>query len=1044
MLSLGLRALDLVFTLCCAFILFCALSLSLSGHTMAAGGGEIRGNVSAQMPSGVEILRNSKLNVRLPNIKVNLLGNRSRRVLASTVTNSFGKFVFPIQTPGRYRLCFSGPGFVSSCWPTAVTIGNESFDLPDDAIIAPKRGVIWGQVRLQDGTICYQNNQVFDVLVAARVSLFDSAGVRLAGPVSGNDSGFYVLPGLSGSGQLSIIAECEAGTAVQGGSFSITNASPPARFDLIVKNAAPRMGDIVVRQAGNTVRRIDSGGQAEILANGLHPFGQELKYQWNTAEGKVLPSVGPSVDLTGIVGPGGTTIYFRASDGKGGAVTDRITLQADRKSLVFQGTVRNRDNGAPVANATVNLSTSATKTNGEGVFNLKIPAPIEDGKTAERYVVNVRADGFALASQIFYWETKSADILLDAARVTNIEATEGGTATWFDPKNENLRAQVDIQGKTLVDGFGKEVSGPIAVSVRLYDISKPNAIPGDLSAVDENGKNVRLETFGAIDVTLKDANGQTLNLAPGKTAEVKLSVPPSMLASAPPKIPFFSYDEDRGLWMQEGEAGLVGGMYQGTVKHFSAFNADSFFTDTACIKLTVDPVNAPAFPFKIRISYPTSSAAIGHNDFPVTERINGLFRLPANTDVQIEIHPSSGPDTSPLKTITVNSGPAIDSAFDGFPPFDFGACGAQQTLSLDLPPHLVTYLGMRSDIGAAQFETETKDYWKTVGALDSSDNPTAQRGTFSAWKSTNGFNDDPSVRSSGEIRAIYFNDGDLQFGRDMHCRTIGNKSACYVSNFGSPGGDPAAALHDATTNPHLAVPTVAMEYDPALVPHAVRFYAYQNNALLPNPVLDSEGPKRIPRLCIACHGGSYDPTAKNINGASFIPFDAGSFKYDQVNGYSYDNQKAEFRKLNEFVKNTQPNNTNTNDPIKNLIDAWYAGCGGVAAAGCNPSLDDFNAAIPTSWPPGTKNELYRDVVRPFCRGCHVSLGRTLDWTIATQITQMRMDSITNAACPGAVINHFMPHAEVPFKRFWFSTNPHAPGVLADAAKGIGLPGGACQ
>jgi len=46
-----------------------------------------------------------------------------------------------------------------------------------------------------------------------------------------------------------------------------------------------------------------------------------------------------------------------------------------------------------------------------------------------------------------------------------------------------------------------------------------------------------------------------------------------------------------------------------------------------------------------------------------------------------------------------------------------------------------------------------------------------------------------------EAKAIYFNNGDLKFGRDMHCRVTNNTPgaiACYVSNFGDVGHDVAS------------------------------------------------------------------------------------------------------------------------------------------------------------------------------------------------------------------------------------------------------------
>ena len=47
----------------------------------------------------------------------------------------------------------------------------------------------------------------------------------------------------------------------------------------------------------------------------------------------------------------------------------------------------------------------------------------------------------------------------------------------------------------------------------------------------------------------------------------------------------------------------------------------------------------------------------------------------------------------------------------------------------------------------------------------------------------------------GEFCAVYFNNGDLKFGRDMHCRVTNANcaTACYVSNFGPVGKNDAPA-----------------------------------------------------------------------------------------------------------------------------------------------------------------------------------------------------------------------------------------------------------
>src|SRR5439155_10835589 len=124
---------------------------------------------------------------------------------------------------------------------------------------------------------------------------------------------------------------------------------------------------------------------------------------------------------------------------------------------------------------------------------------------------------------------------------------------------------------------------------------------------------------------------------------------------------------------------------------------------------------------------------------------------------------------------------------------------------------------------------------------------------------------------------IYFNNGDLKFGRDMHCRVTSTATtppslACYVSNFGAVGTDDAPlALSQAvayeTSGQVTPQPgaTVAMEFDPV---NGVQFWAYHGEVItgggsdggkyFPNAPLDSQGPKTMADICMGCHFGSYN------------------------------------------------------------------------------------------------------------------------------------------------------------------------------------------
>jgi hypothetical protein len=223
--------------------------------------------------------------------------------------------------------------------------------------------------------------------------------------------------------------------------------------------------------------------------------------------------------------------------------------------------------------------------------------------------------------------------------------------------------------------------------------------------------------------------------------------------------------------------------------------------------------------------------------------------------------------------------------------------------------------------------------------------------------------------------------------------------ACWVANHGPEPGtaqfpNPTRALAEAGAGSN-AFAIVAMEEDPN---SGARFYAFgRDGRLVRAAALDSDGPKFLPHACMACHGGTFDPETGRVSGASFLPFDVSTFQLRPN-----DPQTQAFSQLNTFIRGTRRNP----DLITDLID-------GMKASGDN--------YVPASW--AGKEELYRQVIKPYCRTCHLAVRPDV---IASAQQFLGM----SAGLQRVICNiGSMPHAEVPFKKFWTSTNPHAPALL---------------
>lgn len=313
------------------------------------------------------------------------------------------------------------------------------------------------------------------------------------------------------------------------------------------------------------------------------------------------------------------------------------------------------------------------------------------------------------------------------------------------------------------------------------------------------------------------------------------------------------------------------------------------------------------------------------------------------------------------------------------------------------------YLGKKGDVSQAQ----TALYYASIGAP----------ATLAAFKTKYGF-------PAGEVTATYYNDADLGFGREMHCRSffagLGLGVACYVRNYGdSTGGkfpaEPTSALNLATTG-HGFFATVAMVYTPPNGSNAVKFMVYGPEAtgekLELTAPLDSTGQHAsIPNNCLSCHGisSSVGTSAVPVPGtpvvssaARFLPFDFYTFKFSTAAGFTQAAQQDDFEKLNQLVALT---------PMSPATAAFLKGMYGGVLPGAAGAYPNDRYVFPAWDTNKTDRTMHEGVMKPFCRGCHMtSTSSALDFDDPAEFSG-------DIAC-GAT--HVMPHAQHVLRRFWNS------------------------
>lgn len=226
------------------------------------------------------------------------------------------------------------------------------------------------------------------------------------------------------------------------------------------------------------------------------------------------------------------------------------------------------ENGLPVKDVLITANDKTAFTDKNGVFVIKQSLQNPD-------FIHVKADkkGYFYGARVVRGTKSRVNsikiILLKANTIAKIKSDAGGNI-----KVSSMNITLPANG--FVDASGNNYSGNVNVAARYLDPNNPNTVlemPGDFRAVNFQGQEQMLESYGMVHVELRDDSGNLLNLGNGK--EATLSFPKPQNAKAHTKMPLWYFDEKVGAWREEGEASLDDkGNYVGKVKHFSCWNCD--------------------------------------------------------------------------------------------------------------------------------------------------------------------------------------------------------------------------------------------------------------------------------------------------------------------------------------------------------------------------------------------------------------------------------------------------------------------------------------
>jgi hypothetical protein len=296
--------------------------------------------------------------------------------------------------------------------------------------------------------------------------------------------------------------------------------------------------------------------------------------------------------------------------------------------------------GAPVVGAKVSGGSAEAVTDAEGYFELEVNM---SGET----VFRATSAGFLPGlRRLAVGQDKPNAVeftLYPMAEAVVLNAEAGGEVT------AARGAALTAPAGAFVDATGNPVTGEVSVHLTPLDPSveaELAAYPGDLRATTAEGETVQLESFGVLDVTVMQGENK-LDVAPDQKLTIRVPAPASG-TTPPDTIALWSFDEETGLWGEEGTATLdqASGTYVAEIAHMSFWNCDQPLSST-CVRGTIeDSAGNPvpgAWVSSEGVDYNGGSQANASADgsFCMAVRRNSTVRVTA-------IHPAGGGQTKEI------------------------------------------------------------------------------------------------------------------------------------------------------------------------------------------------------------------------------------------------------------------------------------------------------------------------------------------------------------------------------------------------------------
>lgn len=249
-----------------------------------------------------------------------------------------------------------------------------------------------------------------------------------------------------------------------------------------------------------------------------------------------------------------------------------INVTVTMKEATVEGMVTDID-GLPLTGVNISSGDAQTTTDDKGWFSFERIASANG-----RFVFTFKKDGyFTVTRSGAFKDNLSLQVVMQGKNSGDNVVSTSFTAT----AENTLKAdgmEVVIPASALVTASGEAYTGTVKADMLYLSPDNENfttMMPGsDMAAIRTDRSDATLISYGMVEVSLTDGSGNPLQLKEGNRSEMTYPIPESMKDNPPPTIPLWYFNEEAGVWVEEGVATLKGDVYVGSVSHFSWHNLD--------------------------------------------------------------------------------------------------------------------------------------------------------------------------------------------------------------------------------------------------------------------------------------------------------------------------------------------------------------------------------------------------------------------------------------------------------------------------------------